>query len=261
MKRFFCVLGQDLRRTILSWTFLAAVLGFAAINVATLFDEYQFTSADTSILYLQMLMGYRDFYIVFLLFAALPGTTLFCSDWDNRYIRFSIMRSTKNTYAASKVIACFISAVLTILLAEWLTVFIFSFKFNLYVPENSYSSYGAYQAWITPEGTPLYLTATFLCKGFCAGFLSVTALWFSTKVTNVFVTLATPMLAYYLIQVVGFATRVLPSNLSIDNLTKAQVDVGGPTLSLLYTLGIFSVLAALFGFLFVKSCKRRISNG
>lgn len=29
-------------------------------------------------------MEYRDFYIVFLLFAALPGTTLFCSDWDNR---------------------------------------------------------------------------------------------------------------------------------------------------------------------------------
>lgn len=261
MKHFFCVLGQDLRRTVLSWTFLAAVLGLAFVNVASLFDEYQYFHEDTSVLYLEMLLGYRNFYMVFLLFAALPGTTLFCSDWDNRYIRFSVMRSTKNAYAAGKVIACFASAILAVVLAEWLTVLAFSFQFDLYVPRNAESSYGAYQALVTPAGTPLYLTAMFLCKGFCAGALSVFALWFSTKVTNVFVTLAAPMLAYYLVQVVGFATGIIPSVLSIDNLTKARVDVGGPALSLLYTLGIFTALALLFGLLFVRSCKRRISNG
>lgn len=261
MKHFFCVLGQDLRRTVLSWTFLVAVLGLAFVNVVSLFDEYQFFLEDTSVLYLEMLMGYRNFYMIFLLFAALPGTTLFCSDWDNRYIRFSVMRSTKNVYAASKVIACFLSAILTVVLAEWLTVFAFSFQFDLYLPSDANGSYGAYQALVTPAGTPLYLTATFLCKGFCAGALSVFALWFSTKVTNVFVTLAVPMLAYYLIQVVGFATGMIPSYLSIDNLTKAHVDVGGPALSLLYTIGVFTALALLFGFLFVRSCKRRISNG
>lgn len=84
MKQFLFVMAQDLRRTMISWTFLFAVLGFAFVNIVTLFDEYQYTSSSTSILYLQMLMEYRDFYIVFLLFAALPGTTLFCSDWDNR---------------------------------------------------------------------------------------------------------------------------------------------------------------------------------
>lgn len=84
MKQFLFVVAQDLRRTMISWTFLFAVLGLAFVNIVTLFDEYQYTSSSTSILYLQMLMEYRDFYIVFLLFAALPGTTLFCSDWDNR---------------------------------------------------------------------------------------------------------------------------------------------------------------------------------
>lgn len=84
MKQFLFVMAQDLRRTMISWTFLFAVLGLEFVNIVTLFDEYQYTSSSTSILYLQMLMEYRDFYIVFLLFAALPGTTLFCSDWDNR---------------------------------------------------------------------------------------------------------------------------------------------------------------------------------
>ncbi|MEG1427225.1 MAG: hypothetical protein RSC76_06005, partial [Oscillospiraceae bacterium] len=255
------VFGQDLRRTLLSWPFFVAVLGLAIVSVATLFDEYQFTAADTSILYLQGLMDYRDFYIVFLLFAALPGTTLFCSDWDNRYIRFSAMRSSKNVYAASKALACFCSAVSSVFLSGWLTVFIFSFKYSLYLPRDSNGGFGVYQFLITPEGTPLYLVISFLCKGFCAGFLSVLALWFSTKVTNVFVTLATPILAYYMIQVVGFAIPNMPSCIAISNLTKARVIMGGPGLSLLYTLGVFSVLAALFGFMFVNSCKRRISNG
>lgn len=261
MKRFFCVLKQDLRRTILSWVFLAAVLGLTFVNVLSLFDEYPLFSKNTSVLYLEMLMGYRDFYMVFLLFAALPGTTLFCSDWDNRYIRFSVMRSTKNAYATGKVIACFLSAILTVVLAEWLSVLVFSMQFDLYVPSDANKSFGAYQVLITPTATPLYLTATFLCKGFCAGALSVFALWFSTKVTNMFVTLAAPMLVYYLIQVVGYSTKIVPSYLSVDNLTRALVDVGGPLLSLIYTMGVFTTLAVMFGFLFVRSCKRRISNG
>lgn len=261
MRRFLCVLGQDLRRTMLSRTFLAAVLGLSAVSIATLFDEYHFTTADTSVLYIKMLSEYRDFYIIFLLFAALPGATLFCSDWDNRYIRFSAMRSSKNAYAASKVIACFCSAVSTVFLSEWLTVLLLGTRFDLYQAQDSGMSYGAYQALITPEGVPLYLTIAFLCKGFCAGFLAVLALWFSTKVTNVFVTLATPLLAYYLIQVVGFATQILPTSLYISNLTRALVTVGSATASFLYTLGIFTGLAALFGFLFVISCKRRITNG
>ena len=89
MKQFLFVVAQDLRRTMISWTFLFAVLGLAFVNIVTLFDEYQYTSSSTSILYLQMLMEYRDFYIVFLLFAALPGTTLFCSDWDNRCLLYT----------------------------------------------------------------------------------------------------------------------------------------------------------------------------
>lgn len=264
MRCFFSVLVQDLRRTVLSRLFLASVLGLAIVNVATLFDELQLILPDASnvsVLYLEMLMGYRNFYMMFLLFSALPGSTLFCHDWDNRYIRFSVMRSSKSIYAASKALTCFLSAVFTVVLAEWLTVLLFSFRFKLYVPDGINGSFGVYQPLITPSGVPLYLTAAFLCKGFCGGALSVFALWFSTKITNVLVTLAIPMLAYYLIQVICFAIRIVPSYLLIDNLTKALVIKGGPGTSLLYSLGIFVAFASLFGFLFVISCKRRISNG
>lgn len=147
MKHFFCVLGQDLRRTVLSWTFLVAVLGLAFVNVVSLFDEYQLLTPNTSVLYLEMLMGYRNFYMIFLLFAALPGTTLFCSDWDNRYIRFSVMRSTKNAYAAGKVIACFLSAILTVVLAEWLTVFALCFQFDLYLPSDAMALTAHIRRW------------------------------------------------------------------------------------------------------------------
>lgn len=261
MGRLLFVVLQDLRRTMISWTFLLAVLGLAFVNIITLFDEYQYTTQSTSILYLLMLMEYRDFYIIFLLFAALPGTTLFCSDWDNRYIRFSVMRSTKNQYAVSKVVACFFSAVLTVILANLLTVVLFSFRYPLYLPGDEMNAYGAYQVFINKEWAWLYLMVSFLCKGFCAGFLSVMALWFSTIVTNVFVTLAMPMLAYYLIQVVEYAITVVPFNFIITNLTNARIQLGNPASSLLYTLGIFLLFTALFGVGFVQNCKRRIKNG
>lgn len=261
MKQFLFVVAQDLRRTMISWTFLFAVLGLAFVNIVTLFDEYQYTSSSTSILYLEMLMEYRDFYIVFLLFAALPGTTLFCSDWDNRYIRFSVMRSTKNKYAVSKVLTCFFSAVLTVVLGNWLTVALLSLRYPLYLPGDEMNAYGAYQAFINEKWAWLYLMVSFLCKGFCAGFLSVMALWFSTIVTNVFVTLATPMLAYYLIQVVQYAIAIVPFHFMIGNLTNARIQLGSPGSSFLYTLGLFLVLTVLFGFGFVQSCKRRIRNG
>jgi hypothetical protein len=262
MKQFFNVLGQDLRRTVLSKVFLISVVGLVCTNLITLFDELQqYTTADIeiiSVLYIEVLMSYRDFNNVFLLFAAIPGATLFCSDWDNRYIRFSIMRSNKRIYAAGKATACFLSAVLTEFIAEWLTALALMTKYPLYF--QSGSSFGDFDMLITPEGTPIYLLLVFLFKSFCAGFLSVAALWFSTKITNMFVTLATPMLFYYLIEVLDFFFR-FPSKLSIDYLIKAEIIFGNPVYSTLYTLGVFLVLSVIFGFMFAKSCKRRVLNG
>ena len=261
MKQFLFVLGQDLRRTLLSWKFLAAVLGLVAVDMFSLFDEYRFFTSTTSILYFQLLLRYRDFYIVFLLFSALPGATLFCEDWDNRYIRFAVLRSSKSIYAISKVIACFFAAVLVVFLSGWLMVLILSGRFEWFSPNDLKNSYGDFQILITPERVFLYYSLAFLCRGFCGGFLSVVALWFSTKVTNMFVTLATPMLAYYLIGTLSMASRIVPSNLLISHMTMGQMSTGSLGISLLLVFGGFSLLAALFGTLFVRSCNRRIIHG
>jgi len=261
MKIFFNVLFCDIKRTIISWRFLAAVLCFTMVTILTMFDELpSMQPGITSIVYVNLIIGYLDFHMVYLIFAAIPGATLFCSDWDNRFIRFSVVRCSKIKYAASKAIACFCSAVSVIFASEWLTIFILSFRFPFF--DSGYEfDYGSYAAFATPHKIFLYFLVKILYKAFCAGFLCVFALWLSTKIINVFVALSTPLLAYYLIDTLSLAINI-PDSFSINCLSKGYVNINNqPLPTFLYTILLFTAAAIIFGGCFVKNCKGRIENG
>lgn len=80
MKVFFNLLVCDLRRTIFSAKFLVAVFGFILTTLVTMFDELQYLQPSNSLVYIYQIIRYLDFHIVYLLFAAIPGALLFCSD-------------------------------------------------------------------------------------------------------------------------------------------------------------------------------------
>ena len=58
---------------------------------------------------------------------------------------------------------------------------------------------GAFDEIGYSEWVYLYFAAVIFIKACCAGAFAEFALWLSTKITNVFVTLAAPMLAYYVL--------------------------------------------------------------
>jgi len=261
MKILLNTVRWDLKRTILSKRFLFAVLGLSLVTIVTMFDEISsFQRGITSIAYIRVIIGYLDFYIIYLLFAAIPGTTLFCADWDNRFIRFSVVRCSKSKYAASKVIACFFSAIGVVFMSEWMTIFTLRRWFPFFEP--SYEiEYGLYSLFAERDKIFGYFMVKILCKAFCAGFLCVFALWLSTKIINVFVTLAAPLLSYYLISIISYAFRI-PPVFQIDNLSKGNVNINNdPSLSFLFTILIFTFASIIFGSWFVRSSNRRIENG
>lgn len=261
MRQFFNLLSCDFKRTLFSFRFLAAVLGFTLVTLITMFDEITFfRPGDTSLVYIDAIIRYLDFHIVYLIFAAIPGTLLFCADWDNRFIRFSVVRCSKRKYAASKAIACFCSAVCVVILSEALTLLLFCPYFPLF-QEDSSISLGIYSAFDSADRVVWYFMVEIFYEAFCAGFLCVLALWISTIVINVFVALSTPLLAFYIINTFSFYCKV-PAPFHIGYLSGGNVLINdNPWQSFFYTLFIFSVAALVFGALFVKNCVRRIEHG
>jgi len=261
MSLFFYTAGGDLRRLIGSFRFAIAVIGLSGVTLLTLWDELQYTvPGETSITYIRLLIDYWNFNMVYLLFAAIPSATVFCTDWENRYIRFSVLRSSKRIYAASKAMACFFSAFLVVALSEWLNIFLLSFWYPV-TNGPSEMDFGVYQVLADQNLVPLYFGIEILFKSLCAGFLCVFALWVSTKVTNVFITLAAPLLLFYVVNTVSAALR-LPGILSIAKLSRGFVAIGyDPALSVIYTAGVFLAASLLCSLAFVRSCRRRIING
>lgn len=260
MKLFFNLLACDFKRTVFSLRFLVAAVGFTVITFVTMFDELpHLQSGVTSLVYIDQIIRYLDFHITYLIFAAIPGTILFCTDWDNRFIRFSVVRCSKRKYAFSKVFACFTSAVLVVFLSEVLTLSLFALRFPVF--SDTDGNLGIYSTFASADKIILFFFVKILCEAFCAGFLSIFALWFSTKITNSFVALATPLLAFYLISTIGFALQI-PVMFNISALSKGYVYIcNHPSISFWYTILMFTIAAMIFGWFFVKSCTRRIEYG
>lgn len=169
MKVFFNLLVCDLRRTIFSAKFLVAVFGFILTTLVTMFDELQYLQPSNSLVYIYQIIRYLDFHIVYLLFAAIPGALLFCSDWENHFIRFCIIRSSPKSYATSKAMACFISSACVVLISENLMLFLFSFHFPAF--NETSSGFGPYTIFASPDKVWLFLLIKILYEALCAGFL------------------------------------------------------------------------------------------
>lgn len=260
--RTFCM---TTKRVLSSKGFIGACAGLVFTSLLNIYQELTIIDGmETSVLYLYEVETHADFWILSFLFAAIPGSVLFCSDWENRFIRFSIVRSSKINYGVATAAACFFSALLTVLIGEGLFILILRFC-GPFVPESDVGSLGlsdtVYAGLMNEPAILLFFLIRILMKAFCAAFTSTFALWLSTKITNVFVTLTSPIILFYLLENLGVILK-LPRQFQISTLAKGHVIVGSSLLfTLLYPVLLFTFLGAVFGALFSKSAKERVENG
>lgn len=261
MKVFTNMVASELKRSLVSPLFIFSVFGYMAVTLLTLFDEgTDFQPGVTSLLYIYTIIRYLDFHILYILFAAIPSTLLFCLDWEHQFIRFLVIRTSQKCYTVSKVLVCFITAISVVLLSNVLLLIIFSSQFPLF-DSNSDMLPNSYLTWSGEAGVIIYILIKILCEAACAGFLSVTAMWLSTIVVSSFVALATPMMVYYIINTASYFFHV-PGILHIGSLSNGLVEINqNPILSLLYTLLVFITATIVSGHFFVKNCVGRMQNG
>lgn len=262
MRRFIdCFIG-DLKYMVFSWRFLLAVVGYVCVSFASILDEIN-RHGGHSVFYLYIVYYYYPFWILFLLFAVIPGSGSFCSDWENRYWRYRVLRFGKKIYAFSKAIACFCSAGMLVFCGQWIFFLVLHLKWPMYyaaVDEGTMRG-RIYYSLMSESGIWLFLLVQILIKATSAGFFAVLSLWISTKITNIFVVLASPIITYYLIDNLTIKLG-LPFYISITRLMEGAVELRvGVGATLLYAIGVFTGLSMILIVAFYFSCKRRVENG
>jgi len=248
-----------------SWQFLVAVIGIAIVSAL---NSLNFVSGAKEDILQIFTSGDAPFFsVVILILETLPYGTAFCSDWENRYIRPAIMRSSPIKYALSKVISCFIGALLAGVLGRLLFAALLLPFVN---PVNPSTNSFVLSAMNHPQGAQWFLAnhhyftwilIESLERSLQGGIYATFAIFMSTKITNTFVTLAMPVIAYYMYLNIAnffgfpnflFMTAVFENDgIFPDNLL----------LGVLYALFYAVLLSVLFGHFFVKSVKGRLENG
>lgn len=261
MKVFAYTLYTDLKRLVFSKPFFGALLAYILVSFFTLAQEAPGFHDGTSIMYVRMIQEYLGFYIVYVLFAAVSCAPVFCVDWENRFYRYSVVRSSSNIYSVSKALSCFLSSFLFIFIAEWLQILILHcMNLPLTGPQFE-NNLGVFDVFSKPDKILIYFLLTILLKSLNASFLSVLALCVSSKIPNIFVALAAPILSYEILNTVANAFR-LPGHFVLRKISLGQININDSfAQSFFYCVGVYIVLTAICMVLFVKGCKRRIQYG
>lgn len=255
------MLASDFQRLFLSPKFIGSVIGTALTYLcnAACFERSAFQN------YSELLDGSAApfFQLVLLVFAALPFATAFCEDWENRYIRAILIRTSTSKYAASKCIVCFVGALCTGILGT-LLMMLLAMPF---LEDIGFGNGGNFIALATmyPTGIngilvhgswALWLFATSAIRAFTGCIYAMLALCVSTKITNVFVTLAMPVIGYAIYQnisgILQFPTFLYETYFSQN----INFDLPNTVIS----LGIMLAVWVLFFAIFSIAVRRKLEN-
>lgn len=252
--RFLRCFQMDLRRAILSFRFLSAVSGYGLLLCLNLpIDPWPEEST-----YLFMVSYKYGFYIFYFLCAAIPFATSFLSDVDQHFLLPVVRRIPLVTYSASKCLVTAISGALAVICASLLFLLFLLVKYPLY-PDNTYS-YSGWDLLIPEHGFLWYFIVKVTITAILGGSMAVVALVISAKIRNSFVTLAAPVLIYYVWKEIAIAFQ-LPIWMDIGTWTYFPMFSDNYVLSYLCVLVFGFTLSAISYLLFYTHMRRLQKNG
>lgn len=257
MRRLINCLRVDVKYMILSPRFLLACFAYVGISLLSIMAE---NYPNNSVYYLNTVYENYPFWMFYLLLGVIPGSAAFCADWETKFYRFSVVNAGKKVYAISKVVSCFFSAFLLVFLSKWLFVLILGWRWPMYNNTHDLFDMKVFINYASNSNIWKYFMFRIVTVAFSAGTFSVFALWLSTKITNIFVVLFSPIILFYLVNNFTFFLG-LPYEWSLIHIIKGVIvptnRVGSGIISI---IAIFIGLAAVFGFAFYFGSKRRMEN-
>jgi hypothetical protein len=240
--------------------FVFATIGMCMALFISIITDLNVPSGD--VLYFYQLTHTQGFSMLYLELAVLPSATGFCSDWNNKFVYPICNRLSPNIYCKSKIISTAITAGLVIIFSES----IFAMALRLSMPFSSISDMAHQIAEQSPFGSLIeqkkyisYFAIIIILRAFVASVFSLTALWVSTHITNTFVTLTSPVIAYYLLINISKSIQ-LPYYLDLYTVFSGKLKIVDPFFSFIYVVVFCLLFGLLFGCLSSKQIKRRLYN-
>lgn len=205
------------------------------------------------------------------LVSALPTATIFCTEWNSKYIRSVAGRTGVGKYARHKVLTCYLGTFAAVFIAMTIfTLFMFctgtpmmseSERLNL---EQSYRDNGITS--LLMDSPYIFHLFHMICYSSYTAVWSVAGLAASAYIPNPYIVYAMPFSAFYI-----FEGKIY-NNVRINSFTKwfnipdfghcytGFELTGNRILDFIYIVFVFSVIVLLIGEIFVYGVKRRMRD-
>lgn len=261
MSTLFGCIKMDFKRVFHSYNFWLAILFVVLIRFVSIANvDFKISS----LMYVFDIARSSDLKLLIFPIAALPFASSFCSDWDNKYIRPTVVRASIKQYSLSKVIAVFISSALVVMIGTGIFMFITTFLLSNPEPSpaqlENYANSASFGQFVVRGQYFLYIAVHSFIESFYFAFYAVVALAISTLIPNIFVTLAAPLIAHYLVIHLNTILQ-LPDIFRIYVLMNGNINFGGIMKSFLIIAFYPWLLSLIVGVFFYRCVKEQIQNG
>lgn len=192
------------------------------------------------------------------IFGALPFAANFADEWTNRVTTGCVSRCGVKKYAVSNVVMCFISSLVTVFLGMMLFAVGKSFFKPVFYDIPDYPLGRLEETIMRSGGVPwVYIMyRSFVFASSCAMW-SVMGMMLTAFFPNKYVGLCSPFVASYIVE---RFSMLLPLNFNLWIVSLSNLNWENVWGKFFYSVGLFTALAAVCGFVFVIMVKRRVQN-
>lgn len=255
-------LRVDLYRSVVSWRFLAGILGIA---FTMYFASLEGIASDTNVTYMVWLIVYGMPFMLSLVFAAFPFSGCFCEDFENKYAYPQIERGSLNKYTISKIMTIMLVTVLAMMMGVVLYVSFLHIRLPWFDAEDaicqSAVTLGGFRRVIGSGHYLLYFTLFGLQYGIMAGILALLAAYVSLFISNKLLTLAVPFMSFYLISYYSGALFGANEKINLIYIFNATYNLwDNDIVSFAYAIFVGMLLGGILGVLIMYRLKRKICN-
>ncbi len=253
---------SEFYRLIISKRILLSVFLIFVVCILCLCDNFEllFNNDGQDLIYMyNLLMDLGSFKNMIILFSAGTCSTLFCEDWNDRFLNNIIVRTNIKKYAISK----FIVASIITFITSFTGIVIFILFLSQFIP--IYNGYSINETFENPYGhliTSKFPIAYILIKtaNLCisCSFWSLSGITFSVFNPNKLMSLFSPFAGYYLL---SEFSELFPIFINIRTITYSYDIINSSLVpTLIYTFAFWMILSTILLYIFIKNLERRQNN-
>lgn len=239
------MLATDLKRCVLSWTYIASVIGYILVKLPGMwYDLLQYQGAD--VLYYFHYAPTQGIALTGCVFCALPCSRILMREFESKFYRSAIIRIGRAPYIVSKCITLIITPISLVFLSELIFVGALSCLCPLVDPDALCQSYNNLTKVLTfgpllEHSFWSFFGAKVSLEALSGVLFTLLAVMTSMMVSNSYAVVAAPFLIKYYLHMLLSLVH-MPPMLNIYYVESGQYVIGSAGTSLIYGISFFLIL-------------------